>query len=135
MTSHNGALYTVAPKYNFCSPHHFFCSPHHFFCSPQPFFCSPHPFFCSLHPFFCSPHHLFSSPHHLFSSLYPSTNCSLLRTLTSEVRVRRREKMVAEKRKNGCGEEKKWVRRREIVLWGHCSYIPSGLGLECEATV
>ena len=26
-----------------------------------------------------------------------------------------------EKRKNGCREEKKWVRRREIVLWGHCS--------------
>ena len=38
----------------------------------------------------------------------------------TEVRVRRRGKMGEEKRKNGCREEKKWVRRREIVLWGHC---------------
>ena len=43
----------------------------------------------------------------------------------TEVRVRRRGKMGEEKKKNGCGEEKKWVRRREIVLWGHCT---QGLG-------
>ena len=47
---------TVAPKYNFCSPHPFFCS-------PQPFFCSLHHLFSSPQPFFCSLHHLFSSPH------------------------------------------------------------------------
>ena len=34
--------------------------------------------------------------------------------------VRRREIRGAEKRINGCREENKWVRRREIVLWGHC---------------
>ena len=44
------------------------------------------------------------------------------RVRRTEVRVRRRGKMGEEKRKNGCGEEKKWVRRREIVLWGHCTY-------------
>ena len=44
--------------------------------------------------------------------------------------VRRREKRGAEKRKKWCGEENKrgaekrtkGVRRREIVLWGHCIY-------------
>ena len=35
--------------------------------------------------------------------------------------------MGEEKRKNGCGEEKKWVLRREIVLWGHCM-----LGLDLD---
>ena len=37
--------------------------------------------------------------------------------------VRRREIRGVEKRINGCGEENKWVRRREIVLWGHCTYL------------
>ena len=76
-------LHTVAPKYNFCSPHQFFCSPHPFFCSPHQLFSSPHQLFSSPHPFFCSPHHLFSSPHHLFFSLHPDTRQKDIHNVTS----------------------------------------------------
>ena len=70
--------------------------------------------FSSPHQMFSSSHQLFSSLHHFFSSLHPSSQSSLLRTLCSE--VRRREKMGAEKRKKG-------VRKRVIVLWGHCRFL------------
>ena len=94
-------LATVAPKYNFSSPHHFFSSPHHFFSSPHHFFyfrttfsllrTTLHQLFSSPHQLFSSPHQLFSSPHQLFSSPHPWERIPGIRG--------------AEKRTKGCGEE------------------------------